>query len=200
MKKRTIFTLLLSGAAGLAQAAAPTGHVQSATAVSRVLGDGRKVETVVLEYDAPVRDKSLTAESYAVEGREVTRIYANTVPERAEKGTDGRYVVIELKTEVDLNAQPEQPTEADMEKKRERDRMQGGPGLRAGWSTGGDDEYPGDATAYQVADIRTAKGKTYAASDAPIKTTEEICLVRLFGFPLRRMPDVNHIAQHFGYR
>lgn len=142
MKKRTIFTLLLTGAAGLAQAAAPTGHVQSATAVSRVLGDGRKVETVVLEYDAPVRDKSLTAESYAVEGREVTRIYANTVPERAEKGTDGRYVVIELKTEVDLNAQPEQPTEADMEKKRERDRMQGGPGLRAGWSTGGDDEYP----------------------------------------------------------
>ena len=72
MKKRTIFTLLLSGAAGLAQAAAPTGHVQSATAVSRVLGDGRKVETVVLEYDAPVRDKSLTAESYAVEGREMT--------------------------------------------------------------------------------------------------------------------------------
>ena len=97
MKKRTIFTLLLTGAAGLAQAAAPTGHVQSATAVSRVLGDGRKVETVVLEYDAPVRDKSLTAESYAVEGREVTRIYANTVPERAKKGTDGRYVVIELK-------------------------------------------------------------------------------------------------------
>ena len=177
MKKRTIFTLLLTGAAGLAQAAAPTGHVQSATAVSRVLGDGRKVETVVLEYDAPVRDKSLTAESYAVEGREVTRIYANTVPERAKKGTDGRNVVIELKTEVDLNAQPEQPTEADMEKKRERDRMQGGPGLRAGWSTGGDDEYPGDATAYQVADIKTAKGKTYAASDAPIKTTEEICLV-----------------------
>ena len=89
----------------------------------------------------------------------MTRIYANTVPERAEKGTDGRYVVIELKTEVDLNAQPEQPTEADIEKKRERDRMQGGPGLQAGWSTGGDD-YPGDATAYQVADIRTAKGKT----------------------------------------
>ena len=47
MKKRTIFTLLLTGAAGLAQAAAPTGHVQSATAVSRVLGDGRKVDVDV---------------------------------------------------------------------------------------------------------------------------------------------------------
>ena len=52
--------------------------------------------------------------------------------------------------------------------------MQGGPGLRVGWSTGGDDEYPGDATVYQVADIRTAKGKTYAASDAPIKTAEQL--------------------------
>ncbi|MDE5709246.1 MAG: hypothetical protein K2I32_07385, partial [Alistipes sp.] len=178
---KAIFTLVLAGFLGLAAQAqnnsASTGHVKSATAVSRVLGDGRKVETVVLEYDAPISNRSLTTGSYEVEGKEIVRVYANTAPERAEKGTNGQYVIIEVKAEVDLNAQPKRPTEADMEKKRERDRMQGGPGLRAGWSTGGDDEYPGNATVYQIANIRTAKGKTYAASAEPVETTEEICLV-----------------------
>lgn len=181
MDMKAYFTLVLAGLLGLAaharNEAAPIGHVKSATAVSRVLGDGRKVETVVLEYDSPISDKSLTSGSYAVEGKEVTRVYANTAPERAERGTNGQYVIIEVKAEVDLHAQPKQPSEADMAKKRERDKMQGGPGLRAGWSTGGNDEYPGGATVCQIAAIKTTKGKTYAANDAPIETNEEICLV-----------------------
>ena len=152
-------------------------HILSATAISRVLGDGRKVETVVLEYDTPISNKSLATGSYRVEGKEVTRIYANAVPERSPQGTDGRYVIIEVKAEVDLDARPQQPTAADMEKKRERDRMQGGPGLRAGWSTGGDDEYSGSAVAVQIANIKTTAGKTYKASDAPISSTAERCLV-----------------------
>ena len=51
-KKKVITTMILAGFFGLAQAqssSASDGHVQSATAISRVLGDGRKVETVVLE-------------------------------------------------------------------------------------------------------------------------------------------------------
>ena len=152
-------------------------HILSATAISRVLGDGRKVETVVLEYDTPISNKSLATSSYRVEGKEVTRIYANAVPERSQQGTDGRYVIIEIKAEVDLDARPQQPTAADMEKKRERDRMQGGPGLRAGWSTGGDDEYSGSAVAVQIANIKTTTGKTYKASNAPISSTAERCLV-----------------------
>lgn len=90
---------------------------------------------------------------------------------------NGPYVIIEVKAEVNLNAQPEQPTEADKEKKRERDRMQGGPGLRAGWSTGGNDEYPGNAVAVQTAHIKTVKGKTYQANDVRIESTAERCLV-----------------------
>ena len=95
------------------------GHVQSATTISRVLGDGRKVETVVLQYDTPVRNKSLSAESFKIEGKDVTRIYANNAPERARQGADGPYVIIEVKTEVDLNAQPPMPTETDKEKKHD---------------------------------------------------------------------------------
>ncbi|MGM9693014.1 MAG: alpha/beta hydrolase-fold protein [Alloprevotella sp.] len=178
--KKIIAIMALAGTVGAAQAQSQTEkpeHVQSATAISRVLGDGRKVETLVIEYDAPISNKSLTVGSFQVEGREVTRVYANTSPGRADKAADGKYVVIELKTEVDLYAQPKQPTAEDMEKKRERDRMQGGPGLRAGWSTGGNDEYPGDASAVQAADIKTVGGKKYKASDTPIASTAQRCLV-----------------------
>ena len=180
MKKRAIITFVLAGLLGLAQAqdnSVLPEHIQSVTAISRVLGDGRKVATVVLEYDTPISNKSLDINSYRVEGKDVMRVYANTAPERAEKGVNGPYVIIEVKAEVDLDAQPKQPTPADMEKKQERDRMQGGPGLRAGWSTGGDDEYPGNAVVVQTADIKTAKGKTYKASETPIASTIEKCLV-----------------------
>lgn len=180
MNGRMILTWVLTGILGLAQAqngAVNPGHTGSVTAISKVLGDGRKVAAIVLEYDTPVSNKSLTHESFRVEGKEVMRIYANIVPECAAQGKDGRYVVIEVKAEVDLNAQPRQPSQADMEKKRERDRMQGGPGLRAGWSTGGNDEYPGNAVAFQIADIKTTDGKTYKASDMPIASTAEKCLV-----------------------
>ena len=135
------------------------------------------METVVLQYDTPIRNKSLSKESFKVEGKDVTRIYANNAPERAEKGKDGQYVIIEVKAEVDLNARPQMPSEADKKKKEERDRMQGGPGLRAGWSTGGNDSYPGNAVVTQTKDIKTSKGKSYKANESQIEVTTGQCLV-----------------------
>ena len=182
--KRKIITMVLVGILGLANIHAQAqnnstenSHVQKVTAISRVLGDGRKVETVVLKYDTPIRNKSLSAKSYQVDGKEVLRTYSNNKSEKAKQGKDGQYVIIEVKAEVNLNAQPKQPTAADMEKKKERDKMQGGPGLRAGWSTGGDDTYPGDAIVTQTANIKTAQGKTIKASKAQMKSTEEKTLV-----------------------
>lgn len=180
--RRTVIATVLVGILGLANAQAQknsteSNHVQAVTAISRVMGDGRKVETVVVKYDTPIRNKCLSTKSYEVEDKEVTRIYANTKPEKAAQGIDGQYVIIELKAEVDLNAQPKQPTQADMEKKKERDKMQGGPGLRAGWSTGGDNSYPGDAVVTQTADVKTTQGKTIKASHTAIKSTEERTLV-----------------------
>lgn len=180
IKKRTIIAIIIAGCFCLAQAQNPplnAEHIQSATAISRVLGDGRKVETIVLEYDMPIRNKSLTSKSFRVEGKEVTRIYANNAPQKAQQGVNGKYVIIEVKAEVNLNAQPKQPTEADIEKKRERDRMQGGPGLRAGWSTGGNDEYLGNAVVVQTANIKTTNGQIYKANDVQIASTAERCLV-----------------------
>lgn len=71
-EKRMIITMVLAGIHGMANAqntSSTEGHTQSATAISRVLGDGRKVETVVLQYDTPIRNKSLSTESFKVEGK-----------------------------------------------------------------------------------------------------------------------------------
>ena len=49
-EKTMIITMVLAGLLGMANAQNTSnteGHVQSATAISRVLGDGRKVETIV---------------------------------------------------------------------------------------------------------------------------------------------------------
>lgn len=172
--------MVLVGFLGLMQAQNNSdayGHVKAVTAISKVLGDGRKVATVILEYDTPIKEESLSPDSYQVEGKDVMRVYANTVPETAVQGTDGPYVVIELKAEVDLNVQPRQPSPTEMEKKKERDRMQGGPGLRAGWSTGGNDEYPGNAVVFQNKSIQTVEGAMYASVSTPMKSTAERCLV-----------------------
>lgn len=67
MKRRIVIATVLAGYLGLAQAQNNSmlpEHIQSATAISRVLGDGRKVATVVLEYDTPVSNKSLTSGSH----------------------------------------------------------------------------------------------------------------------------------------
>lgn len=182
MKKRTIITMVLASCLYLVQAQTSTEtqnpeHIREVTAISRVLGDGRKVATVILEYDTPINNKSLNTGSYRVDGKEVMRVYANNQPEKSEKGRNGQYVIIEVKAEVDLYAQPKQPSQAAMEQKKERDRMQGGPGLKAGWSTGGDDEYPGNAVIWQTGDIKTVGGKIYKADTAEIRSTEEKCLV-----------------------
>ncbi|MCM1311276.1 MAG: alpha/beta hydrolase-fold protein [Bacteroides sp.] len=182
--KRFFISVMVLAAIGTACMKARTnsnmsdkGHVQTVTAVSRVFGDGRKVATVILEYDKPISNKSLSAKSYVVEGKDVVRVYANTEPEKSETGRNGKYVVIEVKAELDLYAQPKRPTPESEAKKKERDRMQGGPGLRAGWSTGGDDVYPGNASVIQVADIKTAGGKIYAAGNDTLKSNVERCLV-----------------------
>ncbi|MBQ8674383.1 MAG: hypothetical protein IJ511_10190 [Bacteroides sp.] len=152
-------------------------YVNSVTARSKVCGDGRKVATVVIAYEETIRNRSLSAATYQVEGAEIQKVYANTQPEVATAGKNGPYVIIELKAETDMNAQPRKATPEDEAKRKERDRMQGGPGLKAGWSTGGDDVYPGNAVVRQVAAIKTVKGKVYPALDTPMESTEEHCEV-----------------------
>src|SRR5690242_12608510 len=86
---------LVSAAAGQEAAALPK-HVKSATAVGEVFGDGEKISAAIIEYDREINQSKLSSSSFAVTGRTVTRVYANTAPAKAARGTNGKYVIIEL--------------------------------------------------------------------------------------------------------
>ena len=72
------------------------GHMKSATAITEVYGDGQKFIAVAVEYDTEIDTSKLSASSFEVEGRTVTRVYANTRAAMADQGTDGTYVIVEL--------------------------------------------------------------------------------------------------------
>lgn len=151
-------------------------HIKSVTALSKVCGDGRKVETVMIEYDAPICNQSLTDSTYRVEYGEIVKVYANDAPQRAQKGVDGSFVVIELNAVTDMNSVPRKAFVEDEAMRAERDRLQGGPGLKAGWSTGGNDIYPGNAVLQQVRAIKTTDDLSYAPT-ALFESTQESCAV-----------------------
>lgn len=177
--KRIFFLTVLAGLLGIASNAQNTSennnHIKSVKAISTVCGQGRTVSTVIIEYDAPIRNRSLSTSSYQVQEGEIIKVYSNSVPDTSSVGQDGPYVVIELKAETDLTASPKKSHIETPEERAERDRKQGGPGLKAGWSTGGNDIYPGSAAVTQAADIKTVKGKIYKALETPVASTEESC-------------------------
>ncbi|WP_234444498.1 PHB depolymerase family esterase [Streptomyces sp. NRRL F-525] len=70
--------------------------MKSATAITEVYGDGQKFIAVAVEYDTEIDTSKLSVSSFEVEGRTVTRVYANTRAATADRGTDGTYVIVEL--------------------------------------------------------------------------------------------------------
>lgn len=76
-------------------------HIKSVTAVTEVFGRSQRVTSAIVEYDAPIRNAGLDMGDFTVSDRNITRVYANSIPEAAEEGRDGAYVVIELDVEDD---------------------------------------------------------------------------------------------------
>ena len=130
--KRIVFTTVLAGLLGTFLYAQNnsnnTNHITSVKAVSTVCDQGKTLSTVILQYDAAIRNKSLSTSSYSVEEGEIVKVYSNTSAQTASAGKDGPFVVIELKAETDLNATPRKSHIETAEEKAERDRRQGGPG------------------------------------------------------------------------
>ncbi|WP_161883665.1 peptidase [Deinococcus alpinitundrae] len=75
-----------------------TEHIKAATAVTEVFGEGQKITAAIVEYDAPIKNSSLSQAAFTVTGYTVTRVYANTTAAKAMSGRDGRFVVLELST------------------------------------------------------------------------------------------------------
>ncbi|WP_405973473.1 alpha/beta hydrolase-fold protein [Streptomyces sp. NBC_00988] len=73
--------------------------MKSATALTKVFGEGQKFIAVAVEYDTEIDTSKLSASSFKVEGRTVTKVYANTRAATADQGTDGTYVIVELSAE-----------------------------------------------------------------------------------------------------
>lgn len=73
------------------------------TAITEVFGEGQKVVGAIVEYPAVIRNESLAKSSFTVTGRTITNVYASATATRTGKGSDGRYVIIELSPD-DKNA------------------------------------------------------------------------------------------------
>ncbi|MCC7370231.1 MAG: hypothetical protein IT306_17535 [Chloroflexi bacterium] len=85
-----------SAAVAPAAGVAPVADVQRASAITEVFGDGQRLTAVALEYAQDIDTSTLAHASFAVDGRTVTRVYANTEPAPAVRGSNGRFVIVEL--------------------------------------------------------------------------------------------------------
>ncbi|MCR6500801.1 hypothetical protein MUO32_17265 [Shinella sp. CPCC 101442] len=158
-------TLLAVGAPALAQNS--EGRVKAATAVTQVFGEGAKLTAVAVEYDAPVDGASLSADSFAVEGRTVTGVFPSSTADPADRAAEGPFVIVALSPE-DENA--------ILALKVQQQGGPGGPGGgpgHAGDIPAYDTTYPSaSATVLQLGPVMLADGRTVEAGDSGLKTTK----------------------------
>lgn len=87
---------LALGSAAPAQADGSIGRLLRASAITQVLGEGQKLVAVAVEFDKDLDAGKLSPSDFSVEGRNVTRAYANAAPALADKGVNGKFAVLEL--------------------------------------------------------------------------------------------------------
>lgn len=75
---------------------AATAAAKGVTVITQVFGEGQKLVAVAIGYEQVIDNGRLDAASFAVEGRTVTRAYANTGAALAPEGVNGRFVILEL--------------------------------------------------------------------------------------------------------
>ena len=71
-------------------------HVKEVAAITQVFGNGQKFTAVALEYDRDIDNSRLSDACFHIEGRTITKVYANAVASLAEQGQNGKYVIVEL--------------------------------------------------------------------------------------------------------
>lgn len=77
----------------------PDAKIQSITAITEVVSSGQKLTAVAVEYDQDIDTSKLTDSTFSVDGRTITKVYANDVLEKSDEGTNGKYAIIELSEE-----------------------------------------------------------------------------------------------------
>ena len=74
------------------------------TAITQVFGSGQKLTAVAIEYAEAISNEKLKPEAFVVEGRNITRVYANVEALPATKGQDGKFVIVELSPDEEAAA------------------------------------------------------------------------------------------------
>ena len=92
MRKILPFLLALAMLMATSYASAES-PVKSVKSVSEVYGDGAKVSFIVLQYADAIDAASVSFNSFSVDGKTISRIYANDQAERARSGKSGEYVI-----------------------------------------------------------------------------------------------------------
>ena len=173
-----------------------SGHVKGATAITKVYGDGQKFIAVAVEYDTEIDTSKLSVSSFKVEGRTVTKVYANSRAATADQGTDGTYVIVELSPDDDSallwggvgsggggapgTAQPSVSVSASESSEPSASSSSSPyviPGPQVG-STGGPATIKAaKGTVTQAGTVTTTGGTGYAAGDTKVTTSRTVNLI-----------------------
>ncbi|MBP2658083.1 MAG: esterase [Firmicutes bacterium] len=218
MKKLTILAvLLILGMVINGCASAPKEQtvanqpIKSVTAITEVFGDGQKVSAVVLEYDKAIDTSKLKTSDFAVEGKTVTKVYANTAVAKASQGINGQYVIVELSTAITPDtmmkgnsAGQENNTgngagNAAQESSQNANPPQrsGGPQLGSA-ATDSAESKPLTVNVTQSGNIITANGQTYKA-DTRVKTNSKNINLVVEDFKQLVHTDPNHNNEKLMY-
>lgn len=139
-------TALLLASGNLVFAASASDPVKEATAITQVFGNGLRLTAVALEYDRPIDSSKLSPAAFKVDGRTITKVYANTAAALSDASVNGKYVILELSPD-DADARLYALAKRDVVRKEAK------------------------ATITQTGDIVAADGETVPASADPIQTS-----------------------------
>jgi predicted peptidase len=179
---------------------AQNGHVKSVTAITEVFGDGQKVSAVAVEYDSAIDTSKLKTSDFTVQGKTVTKVYANTDAAKTSQGVNGKYVIVELSTAImsDTMTNGNGPSagqgngpgngangagngqngNAAQGASQGGNPPQGGGGPSLGSAANDSSESkPLTVNVTQSGDIATADGKTYKADAVAMTNSKDVNLV-----------------------
>lgn len=166
-----------------------SAHVKNVTAITQVFGDGQKLTAVALEYDRDIRNSGLSTSTFTVADRTITNVYASTRPRLAERGRDGRFVIVEMSAddtaaalwvEIGGNSGPSPSaslTSSASPSSSASSSPPGNSGPTVGDNTPGGEILSAKASVTQTGPVYTVEGTRYAADSTVLATSKVINLI-----------------------
>ncbi|MEU6147659.1 hypothetical protein ABZ848_45850 [Streptomyces sp. NPDC047081] len=155
-------------------------HVKSATAITKVYGDGQKFIAVALEYDSAIDTSKLSKSSFKVDARTVTKVYANTAAALADQGRDGKYVIVELSADDSgallwgNDSDNGGGSGSGSASASSSASAGGGGGPKVGQKGGAKGADPAKGTVTGVGTVTTTGGSTYQGGSVKLATTKQV--------------------------